>query len=239
MKLVLLPGMDGTGTLFSEFIAMLPGTYEAVAVSYPTEQYLPYSELEEIVRVACPTSEPFVLLAESFSTPLALQYAATNPTNLAGLVLCAGFAASPVKGWRRFLGSLLAPLMFHLPLPNLAAKLWLVGPDAPTSLLVSVRDAISSVQPRVLAARLRAVLASDVRRAVGQIGVPILYLQAKQDRLVSASCLKVIQWSKPDVAVAVLDGPHLLLQKHPLKAVEVVMEFASRTLQATLPTASG
>ena len=230
--------MDGTGALFSEFIAMLPATFEAMAVSYSTKRYLPYEELENIVRAACPICEPFVLMAESFSTPLALRYAATNPTNLAGLVLCAGFATSPVRGWRRFLGSLLAPLMFRIPLPNLAARLWLVGPDAPTSLLGAVRDAISSVQPWVLAARLRAVLASDVRGAVAQIGVPILYLQAKQDRLVSASCLEVIQRSKPDVAVAVLDGPHLLLQKHPLKAAEVVMEFVSRTLQSTLPTAS-
>lgn len=236
MKLVLLPGMDGTGALFSEFIAMLPATFEAVAVSYPTEQYLPYQELKNIVRAACPIFEPFVLMAESFSTPLALQYAATNPTNLAGLVLCAGFATSPVKGWRRFLCSLLAPLMFRIPPPNLAAKLWLVGPDAPTPLLMAVRDAISAVQPWVLTARLRAVLASDVRGAVAQIGVPILYLQAKQDRLVSASCLEVIQRSKPDVAVAVLDGPHLLLQKHPLRAAEVVVEFVSHALQKqTLP----
>jgi pimeloyl-[acyl-carrier protein] methyl ester esterase len=237
---VLLPGMDGTGALFSEFIAMLPATFEAVAVSYPTERYLPYSELEGIVRAACPVSEPYMLVAESFSTPLAIQYAATNPAKLEGLVLCAGFASSPVKGWWRFLGSLFAPLVFRIPLPNLVAKLWLVGPDAPTSLVMAVRDAISSVQPWVLAARLRAVLGSDVRGAVGKIGVPMLYLQAKQDRLVSASCLEIIQRSKPDVAVVTLDGPHLLLQKHPLKAAEVVMEFARHALQKqTLPTAAG
>ena len=223
----MLPGMDGTGALFSEFIAMLPATYEAVAVSYPTERYLPYSELEKIVRVACPTSEPFVLMAESFSTPLALQYAATNPTNLAGLVLCAGFATSPVKGWRRVLGSLLAPLMFHIPLTNLAAKLWLVGPDAPTSLLMAVRDAISSVQPRVLAARLRAVLASDVRGSVAQIGVPVLYIRAEQDRLVSAFSVEELRQLKPEMSVAVLEGPHLLLQRQPLKAAEAVVGFIS------------
>lgn len=223
----MLPGMDGTGALFSEFIAMLPATYEAVAVSYPTERYLPYSELEKIVRVACPTFEPFVLMAESFSTPLALQYAATNPTNLAGLVLCAGFATSPVKGWRRFLGSLLAPLMFHIPLTNLAAKLWLVGPDAPTSLLMTVRDAISSVQPRVLAARLRAVLASDVRGSVAQIGVPILYIRAEQDRLVSAFCVEELCQLKPEMTVAALEGPHLLLQRQPQKAAEAVVGFIS------------
>ena len=225
MKLVLLPGMDGTGELFSEFIAALPEPFEAVAVSYPTERYLPYSELENFVRAACPLSEPYMLVAESFSTPLAIQYAATNPANLEGLVLCAGFATSPVKGWRRFLGSLLAPLVFCIPLPNLAAKLWLVGADAPTSLLTAVRHAISSVQPGVLAGRLRAVLASDVRGAVGRIGVPILYIRAEQDRLVSGLCVEELRQIRPEMSVAVLAGPHLLLQRWPQRAAEAVVRF--------------
>ena len=226
MKLVLLPGMDGTGELFSEFIAALPEPFEAVTVSYPAERYLPYSELENYVRAACPVSEPYMLVAESFSTPLAIQYAATNPANLAGLVLCAGFATSPVRGWRRLLDCCLAPLMFRVPLPNLAAKLWLVGPDAPTSLLTAVRGATSSVQPGVLAARLRAVLYCEVRADLNQIAVPILYLQAKGDRLVSASCLEEVRRIKPQVKVASLEGPHLLFQRQPQTAAEAVVKFA-------------
>ena len=226
MKLVLLPGMDGTGELFSEFIAALPESFETVTVRYPADRPLSYSELANVVRVACPVSEPYVLVAESFSTPLAIQYAATNPANLEGLVLCAGFATSPVKGWRRFLGSVVAPLVFRVPLPNLAAKLWLVGPDAPTSLLTAVRGAISSVQPGVLAARLRAVLHCEVRADLNQIAVPILYLQAKGDRLVSASCLEEVRRIKPQVKVASLEGPHLLFQRQPQIAAEAVVKFA-------------
>ena len=225
MKLVLLPGMDGTGKLFSEFIAALPEEFEAVAVGYPTERHLPYSELEDFVRAACPSSEPFMLLAESFSTPLALKYAATNPANLVGLVLCAGFASSPVRGWRRFLASLLAPVVFHLPMPNVAARRWLVGADASPSLLRAVRAAIASVKPDVLAARLRAVLACDVRGAVGQIGVPILYIRAEQDRLVSVLCVEELRQIKPEMAVVALKGPHLLLQRQPQRAAEAVVRF--------------
>jgi pimeloyl-[acyl-carrier protein] methyl ester esterase len=224
---VLLPGMDGTGALFSEFIAVLPSTFEAVTVSYPTERYLPYSELEDIVRAACPISEPFMLIAESFSTPLALQYAATNPANLAGLVLCAGFATSPVRGWRRFLASLLAPILFHVPMPSVAARCWLVGADAPSSLLAAVRAAISSVQPRVLAERLRAVLVCDVLGVVGQIRVPILYVRAEQDRLVGISSAEELQRVSPQMAVAELAGPHLLLQRQPRRAAEAVVEFVA------------
>ena len=225
LKLVLLPGMDGTGRLFRSFVEALPPGMETVTVRYPADASLSYPELENFVQAACPISGPFVLLAESFSTPLAIRYAASNSGNLEGLVLCAGFATSPVRGWRRFLGSLLAPLMFHVPLPNLAAKLWLVGPDAPPSLLAAVRSAVSSVQSKVLAARLRAVLRCDVRAELGRVAVPILYIQAQQDRLVSPSCLEELRRIKPQMAVTVLEGPHLLLQREPSKAAEVVTRF--------------
>lgn len=225
-KLVLLPGLDGTGELFSEFVAALAGEFETEAVRYPAGQCLSYAELEDFVQAACPISGPFMLLAESFSTPLAIKYAASNPEHLEGLVLCAGFATSPVRGWRQLLGRLLAPLVFRVPLPNLAAMLWLVGPDAPPSLLAAVRSAVSSVQSKVLAARLRAVLGCDVRAELGQVAVPILYIQAKQDRLVRASCLEELRRIKPQMAVTVLEGPHLLLQREPRRAAEVVAAFA-------------
>lgn len=228
LELILLPGMDGTGELFPEFVAALAAEFETVTVRYPTERCLSYAELEDLVRAACPTSAPFMLLAESFSTPLAIQYAASNPVNLEGLILCAGFATSPVLGWRRLLGWLLSPLVFRVPLPNFAAKHWLVGPDAPPSLLALVRSAISSVRPEVLAARLRAVLECDARAELCRVAAPVLYVQAKQDRLVSPACLGELRRIKPQMAVSVLRGPHLLLQREPLRAAETVVRFVRR-----------
>jgi pimeloyl-[acyl-carrier protein] methyl ester esterase len=165
-----------------------------------------------------------MLIAESFPR-LALRYAATNPANLQGVVLCAGFATSPVRGWRRFLASLLAPVVFHVPMPRLAARHWLVGANASPSFLIAVRAVIASVQPRVLAARLRAVLACGVREAVAQIGVPILYIRAKQDRLVGTSCVVELRRIKPQMAVTALEGPHLLLRRHPQRTAEAIGRF--------------
>jgi len=225
---VLLPGMDGTGQLFLDFVEFLPESIETVIVEYPTERFLSYAELDEFVRAACPVSTPFILLAESFSTPLAINHAASNPPNLIGLILCTGFATSPVQTWQRFLCSVFAPLIFRLPLPALAAKLWLVGPDAPSSLLKAVKTAIRLVRPAVLIARLRAVLACDARQQLTQVMVPVLYFQARQDRLVSASCLVELQRIMPQMKVTVLDGPHLLIQRRPQIVAEVVAEFAQR-----------
>jgi pimeloyl-[acyl-carrier protein] methyl ester esterase len=218
--------MDGTGELFSTFVAALPKSFETVIVRYPADQCLSYQELEGLVRAACPTSEPYILLAESFSTPLAIQFAATHPENLAGIVLCAGFASSPATGLRRLLGRLLAPILFRLPPPSFAIEFWLVGPDASSSLVKAVKSAVSTVRPRVLAARMSAVLKCEARAELTQIDVPFLYLQATGDRLVSSSCLEVIRQMMPQVKVESIEGPHLILQRQPTRAAQVVAEFA-------------
>ena len=173
-KLVLLPGMDGTGELYAGLVEALPSSFEAIAVRYPVERCLGYSQLTAFVESATRFAEPFVLVAESFSTPLAIQYAATTPPNLKGLIICAGFASSPVRGLRRLVVSLLAPVLFAVSLPECALKYLLLGHNPPRDLLVAVRKAISSVKPQVLASRLRAILACDARGALGQINIPLL-----------------------------------------------------------------
>lgn len=225
LKIVLLPGMDGTGELFANLTDALPDSFEVITARYPTDRYLPFSDLVELVRLSCPISEPFVLLAESFSAPVAIQFAAMNPPHLKGLVLCAGFAVSPLQGWKRSLVSLFAPILFCIGLPEFAARFWLIGPSAPHSLLVAVRSALASVKPKVLVARIRAVLECEARSELVRVAVPMLYLQAKQDHLVKPFCLESIRQIKPQIEVAAIDGPHLLLQKEPQRAVEAIVSF--------------
>jgi len=225
MKLVLLPGMDGTGDLFANFLKALPREFETVVVRYPADVCLSYSELMETVRSATPDREPVVLVAESFSTPLAIRFAVTAPANLKGLVLCAGFATSPIRGWRRFLCSLLPPVVFGLPLPKLVIEYMLLGWSAPPSFVSSMRTAVRSVRSKVLMARFRAVLECDARAELGKITLPILYVKATRDRLVSAACLDDIRRLNSQITVAEISGPHLILQREPLQTAEAVTRF--------------
>ena len=219
--------MDGSGELFADLRTALPDTLETHAVRYPAN-CSSYPELADIVRVAAPVTVPFVLVAESFSTPLAIQYAATNPENLKGLILCAGFAASPVWGLKRAVISLLTPVLVRMTLPKFAAQHLLVGPNAPTTLLKAVQSAVSSVSPRVLSARVRAVLRCDVHAELARLAVPILYIRAKHDRLVSVSCSEEIQRIQPRVEVVSIDGPHLILQREPERTAGIIARFVQR-----------
>jgi pimeloyl-[acyl-carrier protein] methyl ester esterase len=227
MRLVLLPGMHGTGELFSEFMRAMPEPKHIEALYYPNDVVWSYSQLLGAVKAWVPQTDEYYLLAESFSTPLAIQFAATRPANLKGLILCAGFASSPIEGWRRLLVRLFAPFLFSVGVPKFGLNL-LVGPNAPPALATAVHRAIVTVKAKVLAGRLRSALACDARRELSQIVVPILCLRAKQDRVVPVSCLEEIRRIRPDVVVSEIDGPHLILQREPQKAADSVVEFIRR-----------
>jgi len=92
--------MDGTGDLFAPFCAALGDEYETIIVRYPPNEILGYGELTALAQSCLPGDRPFVLLAESFSGPVAITLAAEKRNGLAGLILCASFARNP----RPFLG---------------------------------------------------------------------------------------------------------------------------------------
>jgi pimeloyl-[acyl-carrier protein] methyl ester esterase len=97
VALVLLPGMDGTAVLLTEFAASFGQGVNVISVSYPTDRVLGYAELTQIARESLSPDEPFVLLGESFSGPIAISLAASAPPGLLGLVLCCTFARSPLR----------------------------------------------------------------------------------------------------------------------------------------------
>ncbi len=107
--MVLLPGMDGTATLFAPLVEALAPTH-CLPVAYPCDQALDYDALEALVRARLPTAEPFVVVAESFSGPLGIRLAAEPPPGLAGVMLVATFATSPV-GIPAWLLRAIAPLL--------------------------------------------------------------------------------------------------------------------------------
>ncbi len=222
--LVCLPGLDGTGTLFDDFLAELSPGWDRIVVRYPPDRSS-YDDLVPIVQAAMPEWPRVILIAESFSTPIAIRVAASAEGNLKGLVLCAGFASSPLRGIRRFIASNFAPLMFKRELNESAAKLFLAGSDAPKDLIGAVREAVKTVPPEVLARRLEQVLSCDVREDLPNIYMPILCVSAKRDRLVGAACSAEILRLSQDASLVEIDGPHLILQREPRQCAEVVADF--------------
>lgn len=225
---MLLPGLDGTGALFADLIAEFPPTLRVNIARYPADRFLSYSELVPCVKEVVPRSSPFVIVAESFSTPLAAKFAATRPPNLSGLVICAGFITNPVGRWSVLVRALARPPLFRFSLPNWALEQFLIGTSPPSALAADVRQALRLVNSGVLAGRVRSVLNCDAREDLARTEIPLMYIQAEGDRLVRAESFREIQRLRPATVLASIPAPHLVLQREPQKAAEVIVRFIHR-----------
>ena len=224
--------MDGTGTLFNSFARELGKRFLVTTMRYPGDQALTFPALVELVQNALPTSKPYVLIAESFSTPVAILCAARHDPNLKGLVLCAGFAHSPVPRWMSPFAALLRPA-FSLPLPEVVAKRLLLGSTSQQTLLAEVRDAVATVKGGVLSQRLRMIARCDVRRELRTTSVPLLYIRGTEDRLVGIQSFEDVRRVRPDTLLAEIKAPHLVLQRQPEKAVQKVRAFVEQLARAS------
>jgi pimeloyl-ACP methyl ester carboxylesterase len=223
--LVLLPGLDGTGQLFANFVAALPDTFIATTVTYPADKFLSYTDLLPFVRSVVPTGERFIILAESFSSPIAIEYAASNPQNLAALVIVAGFVRKPVGRWSPVAKALTNPWIFKPQMPRWLLEFALVGSDAPAALVQEFRRVVQLIDPAVLSGRAREALDCDMTLQLAQINVPLMYVQADHDRLLSESCVAGFKRIRPAISLAFVDRPHLVLQREPQQVADVVSKF--------------
>ena len=98
MLIILLPGMDGTGSLFYPFTRCLPKHVETKIISYSSQQPLSYRQLEEYVISQLPATGEYILVAESFSGPIAIKIAGRANGGLKAVVLVASFAYAAL-GW--------------------------------------------------------------------------------------------------------------------------------------------
>lgn len=226
MHLLLLPGMDGTGRLFEPILPFLPPSLVAVVLAYPPDRPYDFAELLPHVAAAIPDGQEFLILGESFSGPLALLLAARQPPGLRGVILCASFARCPLPSFAQWFGVLIRPWWFRA-VPTWLIRRALLGRFSTPRLARLVEGAIGGVQPAVLAARTRAILGVNVDAQLRACPVPILYLAATEDWLVSRRSLAHIRRVQPRVETVVLAGPHLLLQVAAEEAARAIQAFAA------------
>jgi pimeloyl-[acyl-carrier protein] methyl ester esterase len=222
---VVFPGMHGTTDLLDDFAAAAPNDVRIDLVALPT-QHLDYSELASHFATTLRLTPDSVLVAESFSGPLAILLAAR--CRVAALILCGTFARAP---YPRALRALPLSLLARIPPPSSLVRYFAVGPDASDKLVRQVRDVIASVPSELFAFRARSVLRVDVTTELARCLIPILYLRGSEDRLVHKRSVEVIvKAASVPVSVARITACHLLLRTAPREAWHAIGEFLARTI---------
>ncbi|HJQ37712.1 MAG TPA: alpha/beta hydrolase [Thermoanaerobaculia bacterium] len=218
LPLVLLPGLDGTGTLFEPLTSTAPPGITPIVIRLP--ELASYDELLREIRL--PIGR-FAILGESFSGPLALSIARVYPDRVVAVILCNTFVSPPITRLLRFFPW---SVLFLLPIPRFIIRWFFVGRAASADLVSAVRSAVAATPRRVLAARMHAVF--SLPKPDFRIEVPVLVLSGKRDALVKPNVreFQKIGWRVVHKSV---DAPHLLLQAAPVEAWREISAFLEKS----------
>jgi pimeloyl-ACP methyl ester carboxylesterase len=207
--------MDGTGILFKEFIRLLPDDVDTRVVRYPDDEFLTYEQLAERVVRAVPVGQPYLIIAESFSGPVAALLAAQPVGDLRAVVFVSSFVSFPGGRMGTYIAKLFPAALFRFPAPAWLLRWLLMDSAAAPDAISDVQAAIARIRPEVLAGRLRDALNADFSESLRDCTVRVVYLVAGSDRLLGTRGLRGILAMKPNVETVRIAGPHLLLQCAP------------------------
>lgn len=225
MKVLILPGLDGTGIMLAEFTELIKTRFDVQLVSYPKTVPLTYQELADLVSEILPKNEPYVIVAESFSGPVASRLLSRNPIGLRALVFAASFAKTPT-----WVPEPVANLVNIFPTKSKLllrlARPFMFGRWGSRKLDDLLEKAINAVAPDVLAFRIRQVLGVDELSKLKGVDIPMLYLRPTHDRLVSQEAAIAIKNVVPSLEVTEVAGPHFILQAQPKQCADVITKFS-------------
>lgn len=227
MKLILLPGMDGTGKLFAPLLSALPKSIEPVVVSYPVNVELTWGRLTQEVEKQCPSGEPYAVLAESFSGPVALRMGAHSALKPKAIILCASFIHNPLQNYAALFKLAIKCGCFRFQAPQFVVREFLLGANVRSEIVNQFYAAVNSVDSTVMASRAKMILDLNAEAELTSCDVPILYVRATRDRLVSVGNVEVMKELNPKMQIVEIEGPHFIVQRAPFQLVEALSSFLS------------
>ncbi len=223
LKLVLLPGMDGTGELFSSFLSHLSETNYAV-VSLPENGAQDYKTLTEYVKSQLPEDD-FIILAESFSGPIASLLAKECYPKMKSVIFIATFISPPNKFLLGIAKLLPLKQLSKFPLAKSFHKLLFLGSEATNEILFQFQNVVDSIPSGTLAARIESMKSFTFNSKA--IEIPCLYIQATSDKLVPKT--KYLEFKKyfNNIKIVQINGPHFIMQAKPVECAREVRQYVA------------
>jgi pimeloyl-[acyl-carrier protein] methyl ester esterase len=230
VPIVLMPGMTGTAALLAGLAGELKAARPVQIIDYPMTGPQDYDFLTQFVVDRLPRG-PFILLAESFSGPIAIEIAAREQARTKGLILAATFARHPLP-------ASLAPFAYWIDIsmiPHMMIEPMMLGPYGTDELKQQFSRAIHAMPSDTVRARTQETLNVDKRRLLGDIRCPALCLTGRHDRLIPTERADEIIAGLTHCQHHAFDAPHMFLETHPHEAATVINAFcASLSVSGTM-----
>lgn len=188
--LVLVPGMDGTGSLFYRQVPLLAKRFRVA--TYRLRDDAPdmstlVDDLAQVARNATTADARVVVVGESFGGALALSFALANPQLVQALVVLNSFP--------RFLPQARLTLAIHalrvmpweaMPLIRRLTAFRLHSRYTHRAEIRRFMELTQETSREGYIARLRILQSYDVRDRLGELAMPVLFLASERDHLVPA-----------------------------------------------------
>ncbi|SDZ97993.1 alpha/beta fold hydrolase [Microbulbifer marinus] len=219
MKVILLPGMDGTGLLFEPLIKHFPQNIEFEVVSLnetpgtdPREQAIEISKKIVDPRV--------ILVAESYSGRIAHELFNILGKKIAKIIFLASFISRPSK-ISKLTGLLPEFLLNPSVVPDWALNTICFAGHGRREQISLVRRAIGLVDPTVLKARLHQL--SNLEVPQNTQNVQAVYIRPTNDHLVSSEAVKILAKTYDQLQIETVAGGHFIAQAKPDECARVIL----------------
>lgn len=223
MKLVLLPGLDGTGDLFTPLLDEL-SMFQCEVIQLPLSGGQDYPSITASVREQLP-SEEFILIAESFSGPIAATLAMENIRYLKSVIFVATFLSTPRKPLLMIAQHLPLKLLSTLPFSGFFIRELLLGHNTSNPLIDLFKDTIKALPRSLISHRIQSILSLNANK--NRCELQVAYLQASSDKLVPANKALEFQRRFNNITIKTVKGSHLILQANPSECAVVISELVS------------
>jgi pimeloyl-ACP methyl ester carboxylesterase len=201
----------------------LPPTIRPLALNYPRAGPHGYRALLDIVRAQLADISRYVVLASSFSGPLAVTLAAAEPDRVRGMILAATFVSSPSLSVARMRFAVRTPLVSAIRLAR-RLPIWILRSQQ-DALRMAKQETWSRVSARELAGRARAALGADMRETLKRCRQPVLSVTYDADDVVPPRCADEIRACCTQARRVTLPGGHLAIFHDPEPLAAEIVRF--------------
>lgn len=224
MKILLLPGLDGSGILFeplAKVLAELNCDYAIEPINNHKSNHHYMAHLECHYR-----HEDIILVGESYSSHIATRLALKGNLTIKGIVIVAGFLTNP--SWLTYPAlKLPVKMIIHPPLPKaLLARALFSDKADDHRLLALFNRAITSVDPQVIKQRIRDIIKLEHPKASSEI--PCLYIKALKDKLVAKNSYRNFESIFSHCEIKEIATSHFVAQTHAQDCAEYIQQFTEK-----------
>lgn len=229
--LVLLPGLDGTGELFHDLITELNDNLNIVTVSYSQEETI--EDYLSSINEKIGHNEQVILLAESFSGPIALHFITNHPEKIKCCIFSASFSKTPFLSVCKTAAFLPNWFFKNTSFQKFAIKHYCYGKYFTPSLGERTQKVINKISSTSIKQRLLLLSKQQSHNLIKDknhnIVMPCLYLQADKDRIVRKFLSNALCKALPNINKKTINGPHLLLQTKPKESAKAILSFVNNS----------